>query len=113
MNPNYSEFKFPHIKANQWEKIFSNNGRKVNKQAVDLISKILKYNPEQRPTPLKALTHPFFDDLRKQGVVLPNGQPLPDLFDFSEEERNSTSVETIKALIPQWYIDKNNGKGNE
>ena len=73
MNKNYSEFKFPHIKANQWPKIFNSNNRKVPQSAIDLISKILKYNPEQRPSPLKALTHPFFDDLRKKETVLPNG----------------------------------------
>ena len=105
MNPNYSEFKFPHIKANPWNKIFSNNNRKAPSNAIDLISKILKYNPEQRPTPLEALTHPFFDDLRKKETMLPNGQPLPDLFDFSEEERGSCSIETIKALQPQWYLE--------
>lgn len=33
--------------------------------AIDLINKILKYDPGQRPKPLKALQHSFFDDLRK------------------------------------------------
>jgi hypothetical protein len=31
---------------------------------------------------------------------------LPDLFDFSEEEKGSTSAEVIKSLIPSWYIAK-------
>jgi hypothetical protein len=54
MNPNYSEFKFPVIKANDLKKIFS--CRKSGKEAaVDLVTKILKYNPQQRPKPLKAL----------------------------------------------------------
>lgn len=44
MNPNYSEFKFPTIKANEWKKIFNN--RKANMSAaIDLINKILKYDP--------------------------------------------------------------------
>jgi len=37
--------------------------------------------------------------------VLPSGQQLPDLFNFSEEERGSASAETIKALQPQWYLE--------
>jgi serine/threonine protein kinase len=54
MNPNYSEFKFPVIKANEWKKIFQNRKTGIN-PAVDLINKILKYDPNQRPKPLKAL----------------------------------------------------------
>ena len=45
MNPNYSEFKFPVIKANDLKKVFAirKQGRDV---AVDLVTKILKYNPQ-------------------------------------------------------------------
>jgi glycogen synthase kinase 3 beta len=56
-----------------------------------LISKILVYNPERRLKPLEALLHPFFDELRDKNTKLPNGNPLPDLFDFSREEITSTS----------------------
>ena len=45
MNPNYSEFKFPVIKANEWKKIFQNRKTGIN-PAVDLINKILKYGQE-------------------------------------------------------------------
>ena len=72
MNPNYSEFKFPTIKANEWRKIFSSRKTNMN-PAIDLINRILKYDPNQRPKPLKALQHNFFDDLRKQDTKLPNG----------------------------------------
>ena len=102
MNPSYSEFKFPVIKANDPKKIFGCR-KKDRDVAVDLVTKILKYNPQHRPKPLKALQHPFFDELRNQGTVLPNGQKLPDLFDFSEEEKGSTSADVIKSLIPSWY----------
>lgn len=65
MNPNYSEFKFPQIKANQWSKIFANHNRsKVPNSAMSLLSQILKYNPDQRLKPMEALMHPFFDELR-------------------------------------------------
>ena len=88
MNPNYSEFKFPHIRANQWESIFQSRSGKSSQNdlalAIDLISKVLKYNPALRPKPLIALLNPFFDELRSEKATLPNGQPLPDnLFVFS------------------------------
>ena len=111
MNPNYSEFKFPTIKANEWKKIFNN--RKGNMSAaIDLINRILKYDPNQRPKPLRALQHQFFDDLRRSDTKLPNGQPLPDLFDFSEEEKGSTTPDVIKSLVPRWYEDRQNDLRN-
>jgi glycogen synthase kinase 3 beta len=42
-------------------------------EAVDLISKILVYNPERRLSPLETLLHPFFDELRDKSTKLPNG----------------------------------------
>jgi len=34
---------------------------------------------------LEACAHPFFDDLRDPNACLPNGRPLPPLFDFSAQ----------------------------
>ena len=53
MNPNYSEFKFPQIKPTELTAIFKKQKRPS--EAVNLISKILVYNPEQRLKPLQAL----------------------------------------------------------
>ena len=103
MNPNYTEFKFPQIKAHPWNKVFRS---RTPADAIDLISKILVYNPEQRFKPLEALLHPFFDELREQSCRLPNGNPLPDLFDFSQEEISTTSPEIIEQLVPGWYKKK-------
>jgi serine/threonine protein kinase len=100
MNPNYSEFKFPQIKAHPWAKVFRS---KTPADAIDLISKILVYNPERRLKPLEILLHPFFDELREQKTRLPNGNEMPELFDFSKEEISSTSAEIIEQLIPSWY----------
>lgn len=80
MNPNYSEFKFPQIKANPWAKLFRKN---TDQQAIDLISKILVYDPKRRLKPFEAMVHSYFDELKKEGTTLPNGSPLPDLFDFN------------------------------
>jgi AcrR family transcriptional regulator len=69
----------------------------------DLISKVLVYDPERRLKPLEALLHPFFDELREQKTVLPSGDKMIDLFDFSREEIASTSPEIMEQLIPKWY----------
>ncbi len=92
MNPNYSEFKFPQIKSHPWTKVFKS---RTPPDAIDLISKVLVYDPERRLKPLEALLHPFFDELRDKSTRLPSGEPLIDLFDFSLEESSSTSPEII------------------
>ena len=37
MNPNYTEFKFPQIKAHPWAKVFS---KRMPPDAVDLVSRV-------------------------------------------------------------------------
>ena len=83
MNPNYSEFKFPQIKAHHWNSIFKH---KTPPDAIDLVGKLLVYSPERRLTPIDALCHNFFDELRHKDTRLPNGNSLPDLFQFTKEE---------------------------
>lgn len=74
MNPNYKEYKFPVIKVHTWSKVF--RGKGVG-EAIDLLSKVLVYEPEKRLSPLEACTHPFFDELRNENMTLPNGNRLP------------------------------------
>ena len=83
MNPSYSEFKFPAIRQQTWNKVFRS---RTPKEAVDLISKLLSYDPSRRLSPLEAIQHSFFDELRQEGTTLPNGNPLPELFDFTKDE---------------------------
>jgi hypothetical protein len=33
---------------------------------------------------MEALTHEFFDELRIEGARLPNGKPMPELFNFTK-----------------------------
>ena len=40
--------------------------------------------------------HNWFQELRLEDTILPNGQPLPDLFNFTDEERGSTTPDVIK-----------------
>ncbi|MED6171843.1 Shaggy- protein kinase theta [Stylosanthes scabra] len=98
MNPNYNEFKFPQIKAHPWNKVFP---KAMPSEAIDLASKMLQYSPNQRCTALEACAHPFFDDLRNPNVTLPNGRPLPPLFDFSAQELADAPDELRRRLIPE------------
>lgn len=83
MNPNYTEFKFPQIKAHPWQKVFR---ARTSPEAIDLVSRLLEYTPSARITPLQACAHTFFDELREPGTKLPNGREMPPLFNFTEAE---------------------------
>jgi serine/threonine protein kinase len=86
MNSNYTEFKFPQIRACQWRKVFRS---KTPEDAMEFIGSTLAYSPERRIKPLDGCAHPFFDDLRNEQTRLPNGNPLPPLFDFTPHELNA------------------------
>lgn len=83
MNRNYTEFKFPQIKPHPWAKVFR---VRTTPDAIDLVSQMLQYSPSKRLKPMDGLAHPYFDELRVPTCKLPNGKPLPPLFDFSENE---------------------------
>ena len=80
MNPDYTEYRFPQIKPLPWDKVFRN---RTPREAIDFVARLLDYDPNRRPKPLSALLDPYFDELRNKNTVLPNGQPLPDLFGFT------------------------------
>ncbi|KAG7022722.1 Shaggy-related protein kinase epsilon [Cucurbita argyrosperma subsp. argyrosperma] len=98
MNPNYTEFKFPQIKAHPWHKIFH---KRMPPEAVDLVSRLLQYSPNLRCTALEACIHPFFDELRDPNTRLPNGRPLPPLFNFKPQELKGATLELLSKLIPE------------
>ena len=50
------------------------------------MSKIFVYEPSIRIKPLEALTHPYFDELRDEGLTFPNGNLMPDIFNFTDYE---------------------------
>ncbi|RVW20245.1 Shaggy-related protein kinase iota [Vitis vinifera] len=82
MNPNYTDFRFPQIKAHPWHKVFH---KRMPPEALDLASRLLQYSPSLRCTALEACAHSFFDELREPNARLPNGRPLPPLFNFKQE----------------------------
>lgn len=100
MNPNYTEFRFPQIRQHPWSRVFKS---RTPQDAVDFIASVLIYSPQIRPTPMQALLHPFFDELRDRSTTLPNGDQLPDLFNFTPEEISSTTHEVVQRLTPSWY----------
>ncbi|CAN7981482.1 unnamed protein product, partial [Ixodes pacificus] len=81
MNRNYTEFKFPQIKAHPWQKVFR---ARTPPEAIELVARLLEYTPSARVGPLQACAHAFFDELREPGTRLPNGRDLPPLFDFTD-----------------------------
>eukprot|EP00301_Raphidiophrys_heterophryoidea_P020353 c506_g1_i1.p1 GENE.c506_g1_i1~~c506_g1_i1.p1 ORF type:complete len:382 (+),score=56.22 c506_g1_i1:397-1542(+) len=94
MNKNYTDFRFPQIKPHPWHKVFS---PQTPPEALDFISKVLVYDPEKRMTPMEACAHPFFDRLRDPATRLPNGKPLPQLFNFTKEELQG--AQHLKSLL--------------
>ncbi|XP_073001365.1 shaggy-related protein kinase epsilon-like [Typha latifolia] len=98
MNPNYTEYKFPQIKAHPWHKLFH---KRLPPEAADLVSRLLQYSPNLRCTALEACGHPFFDELRDPNTRLPDGRPLPPLFNFTTEELEGASPELVQRLIPE------------
>jgi len=97
MNPGYTEFTFPQLKPHSWSKVFSKN---VDPLALELISKIIVYIPEERFDCMTMCAHEYFDELRDEATTLPDGSPLPSLFDFSEDELESLSEELKRKLVP-------------
>ncbi|CAM9841076.1 unnamed protein product, partial [Ectocarpus sp. 8 AP-2014] len=96
MNYNYSEFKFPQIKAHPWKGVFRS---RTPPEALDVVSKMLAYDPLKRVKPLEVCSHEFVDELRQEGVKLPNGKPLPTLFEFTELEL-SANPRLLSYLMP-------------
>ena len=110
MNSNYTEFKFPQIKACQWRKVFRS---KTPEDAMDFIASTLAYAPEERVKPLDGCAHPFFDELRNPSTKLPTGKELPPMFDFTQHELNS-SPDILRKLIPDHLRNQmDNGGGGK
>jgi serine/threonine protein kinase len=104
MNSEATEFKFPTIKAFPWQKVFK--GKIVDDQFIDLINILLVYDPLIRAKPLKALLHPFFDELRDPNTKLLNGKNIPqEVFEFSKEEMAQDKA-TIEKILEKKTTNK-------
>ncbi|KIO13253.1 hypothetical protein M404DRAFT_123401 [Pisolithus tinctorius Marx 270] len=98
MNPNYMEHKFPQIKPHPFNKVGVFRPRTAP-EAIDLVQRLLEYTPAARLSAVEAMVHPFFDELRADGVKMPNGRDFPPLFNFTREEL-SVRPDLIRQLVP-------------
>lgn len=105
MNHNYTTFRFPHVKPLDWETVFQHvrySDDVMPADAMDLISKMLIFDPDQRVCAFKALAHPFFDELRADGTTLKNGKPLPPLFNFEKPEiQQAQQLGIFEKIVPE------------
>lgn len=101
MNPDEPKRSLPRVIGQGWDNIFPEY---VDRQSVDLVSRMLKYDPTERIGIWQALAMPIFDELREDGLLLPNGNCIPDLFNFTEEEKADMGSEELReVIIPSWY----------
>lgn len=112
MNPNYQEFKFPHIRATPWTSVFKPS---TPPQALDLVSKYLQYIPKDRYLAIESCTHPFFDELRDPSTTImlspsaggPSARsPIaPEMFEWTTEEL-ALKPEIETSLTPPHIREK-------
>ncbi|CRG99805.1 glycogen synthase kinase 3, putative [Plasmodium relictum] len=104
MNPNYADVKFPDVKPKDLKKIFP---KSTSEDAINLVSRFLKYEPLKRLSSIEALGDPFFDELRDPCIKLPKYiDKLPELFNFCEEEIKVMSIECRRKVIPKYLYEK-------
>lgn len=65
------------------------------------MSKLLQYAPQKRFSSYQAMTHPFFDELRDPATKLPNGKPLPPLFNWQAGELDGLPADVVTKLAPR------------
>lgn len=94
--PLYSTPLFNGTSLERFQKYFGHAGP----DGIDLLMKVLKYEPELRFSPRRIMAHPFFDDLRNEKYFFPREQTqpvlLPELFNFNEFE-----LQVIGELLQQ------------
>ena len=85
MNPKVHITKLPNIPHKLWKDVFKDKTDDL--LFIDLVDKLLVYEPEKRLTPYQALNHPFFEEMKKKDFKLPNGNSVPKhIFQFKECE---------------------------
>jgi glycogen synthase kinase 3 beta len=61
MNPDYQNKRLPSVQGLDWKNMFTEG---TDEQLIDLVSKMLVYDPTKRINLYDALMHPCFDELR-------------------------------------------------
>ena len=109
INPqsNLQATQLPQCSRKPWTELLGNN---VSQEACDLLSRLLTYSPSQRPDALSALSHPFFNEIRATGCVLPESKALPNsVFNFSRNEfRLLDKYNLTNSVVPQHVLETRN-----
>ena len=91
--------KLPQINKVPWKEVFK--GKNDDELFADLVANLLVYEPKKRLRPYLALCHPYFDELKKKDVVLPDNKKIPKhLFEFKECEIKFDK-ESIDKILSQ------------
>ncbi|OQR68826.1 munc13-4-like [Tropilaelaps mercedesae] len=77
---------------------------RTSKLTRTFLLRLLRYAPCDRPTAWESLVDPFFDELRAPNCCLPNSGPLPDLFNFTEEELEYNTQLNAHLLPKQRHV---------
>ncbi len=72
------------------------------KMLAKLLQETIVFSPNQRPTAWEVLVHPFFRCLQEPDLTLPNGNPYPELFNFTQFEVESMP-EAVRANLNMAY----------
>merc|ERR1711865_895765 len=91
---------FPQVKPHPWHKVFR---PRTPSDAIELVSRFLRYSPDSRIKPLEGCAMPFFDELRDQGLQLPGNRSPPPLFDFKPQELFEHPPSIRSKLTPDWF----------
>mmetsp|Transcript_47663 Transcript_47663/g.138846 ORF Transcript_47663/g.138846 Transcript_47663/m.138846 type:complete len:435 (-) Transcript_47663:89-1393(-) len=93
MNPKYDAsvgFR-DRVEPLPWERVLR---RKVEPEAVELLGRLLQYDPGARPKPLEAMACHFFDRLRQMAAQLD-----PALFDLRPEELAACEQPALRSRL--------------
>ena len=92
--------KLPKCVKKKWKDYFK--GKSSDLLFIDLVEKLLIYEPDKRLGPYRAMCHPFFNDIKKKNVTLPENKTLPPhLFQFKqcEIDFDKESIDIIMTQI--------------
>ena len=73
-------------------------------EAIDLVAKLLEYTPEARLSAIEAMCHPFFDELRIEGMRMPNGKEFPQLFNFTREGKWAMGRQEMLTVLKYFFF---------
>jgi len=100
LNPQFtSHHRIPTVRALPWSSVFRG---KATPEAIALLRRLLEYDPAMRIHPMSALSHEFFDDLRKYKTLPGDTEHMEKvLYDWTEKEIQEAGVKLHKIFPPK------------